>query len=152
MSQIPDENQQFSTIDAIFVVALLVVVTVVSSTILSQVFADHKRVQAKMKAEALAFRLASRPDATSEIEDIPGGRYPASAEQETQPETQPETKSGEIGLDPWGHAYRYNVVRAETGKVIEVAVWSGGPNGTSAQEIGELDRDDIRFVYRNDKQ
>lgn len=144
MSNIPDENQQFSTIDAIFVVALLVVVSVVSSTILSQVFADHKRVQAKMKAEALAFRLASRPDATNEIEDIQEGRRPASAE--------PETKSGEIGIDPWGHAYRYNVVREETGKVIEVAVWSGGPNGTSAHEAGELDRDDIRFVYRNDKQ
>ncbi len=148
MTHIPDENQQFSTIDAIFVVALLVVVTVVSSTILSQVFADHKRVQAKMKAEALAFRLASRPDATNEIENIPEGRHPASAEQETQP----ETKSGEIGVDPWGHAYHYNVIREETGKVIEVAVWSGGPNGTSAHDLGELDRDDIRFVYRNDKQ
>ncbi len=144
MSHIPDENQQFSTIDAIFVVALLVVVTVVSSTILSQVFADHKRVQAKMKAEALAFRLASRPDATNVIENIPEGRRPASAK--------PETKSGEIGLDPWGHAYRYNVVREETGKVVEVAVWSGGPNGTSALDVGELDRDDIRFVYRTDKQ
>lgn len=143
MSHIPDENQQFSTIDAIFVVALLVVVSVVSSTILSQVFADHKRVQAKMKAEALAFRLASRPDATNQIEDISQGRFPASAE--------PKAKSGEIGLDPWGHAYRYNVVREETGKVVEVAVWSGGPNGTSAQEVGELDRDDIRFVYRTDK-
>lgn len=143
MSHIPDENQQFSTIDAIFVVALLVVVTVVSSTILSQVFADHKRVQAKMKAEALAFRLASRPDATNEIEDISEGRRPAS---------KAEKKSGEIGMDPWGHAYHYSVVREETGKVTEVAVWSGGPNGTSAHEVGELDRDDIRFIYRTDKQ
>lgn len=144
MNQIPDENQQFSTIDAIFVVALLVVVTVVSSTILSQVFADHKRVQAKMKAESLAFRLASRPDATNDVEDIPEGRHPASSE--------PEIRKGEIGIDPWGHAYHYSVAREETGKVIEVAVWSGGPNGTSAHEMGELDRDDIRFVYRSDKQ
>lgn len=137
MNDIPDENQQFSTIDAIFVVALLVVVTVVSSAILSQVFADHKRVQAKMKAESLAFRLASRPDATNEIEDIKEGRFPASAK--------PEVKSGEIGLDPWGHAYQYNVKREETGKVVEVAVWSGGPDIAGKQ-------DDIRFVYRTDKQ
>ena len=146
MAQNHDENQQFSTIDAIFVVALLIVATVVSSTILSQVFADHKRVQARMKAEALAFRLASRPDATNEIEDIGHGRIPASAS---------ETKQGEIGLDPWGHAYHYNVIREDGGKVLEVAVWSPGPNGTSSEEFNELhlneqNRDDIRFTYRTD--
>jgi hypothetical protein len=144
MTNIPEENQQFSTIDAIFVVALLVVVTVVSSTILSQVFADHKRVQARMKAEALAFRLASRPDATNAIENVPSGRHPASA---------PESNSGEIGLDPWGHAYHYNVTREDTGKVLEVEVWSAGPNGqTSLAKNDEQVRDDIRFTYRVDKQ
>lgn len=144
MSNLPEEKQQFSTIDALFVVALVIVVTVVSSTILSQVFADHKRVQAKMKAEALAFRLASRPDATNEIDDIPQDRKPASAT--------PEKKSGDIGVDPWGQPYHYNVVREETGKIIEVAVWSGGPNGSSTGDASGLDRDDIRFVYRTDKQ
>lgn len=148
MAHLPEENQQFSTIDALFVVALLIVVSVVSSTILSQVFADHKRVQAKMKAESLAFRLASRPDATNEIDDIPQGRKPASASD--------EMKSGEIGVDPWGKPYHYNVKREETGKVIEVAVWSGGPNGSAATDFqdqtNEQSRDDIRFVYRTDKQ
>lgn len=148
MTNLPEEKQHFSTIDAIFVVALLVVATVVSSTILSQVFADHKRVQAKMKAESLAFRLASRPDATNSIEEIPAGRKPASAE--------PAPKSGEIGLDPWGHAYHYNLVREETGKVVEVAVWSGGPDEATVVDAGgeskAQEHDDIRFVYRTDKQ
>ncbi len=34
-----------------------------------------------------------------------------------------------MGLDPWGRAYRKNLVRDLSGKASKVIVWSLGPNG-----------------------
>ncbi len=50
---------------------------------------------------------------------------------------------GQIGMDPWGHAYQFKVLRSSTGKKAKVAVWSLGENGQSESQREAFLGDDI---------
>ena len=117
-------------------VALLGIVVGISQAIVGEVCADHRRLEARMKAESLAFRLAasghSKEPAIASGEDYePQSRGLASIQDGMS------VLEGQIGEDPWGHPYRYALKKDSLGNVSEVAVWSGGV----------LNAPPIRYVY-----
>lgn len=50
---------------------------------------------------------------------------------------------GQIGMDPWGHAYQFKVLKSVSGKKSKVAVWSLGENGQSESHQEAFLGDDI---------
>jgi hypothetical protein len=52
-------------------------------------------------------------------------------------------QNGEIGLDPWGHAYQFEIIRNRDLKSRKIAVWSVGENGKSESKETHFSGDDI---------
>ena len=85
------------------------------------------------RAESLAYQLLEGRKAAS-------SRGPASIESPINHLTQDE---GEIGLDPWGHPYRYKLLKGHELQMSKILVWSLGPNGTveTKSELLDSNRD-----------
>ncbi len=110
--------------------------------VLSELASDTETPMARAQSEAYALQLAQGLDST-----MKGDRSPASVD------SQANLLHGELGKDPWGHAYHYKVVPQG------VVVWSAGKNNQSdsmpnierlesGQSIAEFHfgGDDIGFV------
>jgi hypothetical protein len=131
MSTFFEKNQRFGTLDAVFLIALLGIVGTISQSVLSEVFADHRRVEARIKVESLAFRLASDSQVATDTSGDELLRTPASAASSI-----PILNTGQISTDPWGRPYAYEIKRKSTGQVAQVTVWSeGSPNDSRIQYV-----------------
>lgn len=53
-----------------------------------------------------------------------------------------------MGLDPWGRAYRKNLIRDPDGKPSKIIVWSMGPNGIAETLSFDPDKRGERVTVR----
>lgn len=85
------------------------------------------------RAEGLAYQLLESRKSVS-------SRGPASVESSLNHLTMDQ---GEIGLDPWGHPYRYQLLKPRENNLAKILVWSLGPNGKleTQSETIESNRD-----------
>lgn len=81
---------------------------------------NKKAALAKNYVENLAQELIMKPVISSMNSD---SRMPAS--------------ELNLGLDPWGTAYKYSVIKNSYGLPIYVVVLSGGPNSEFESEVSE---------------
>lgn len=58
------------------------------------------------------------------------------------PEDLLSSHKGEIGLDPWGRAFRFQIIKDQVQKP-KIAVWSLGENGQSESVADSFEGDDI---------
>lgn len=119
--------------------------------------ADDDRIsRAQSVAESYARQIDSQRSA-SIVQSIRSGRAPASVSAPA-----PLLTEGEMGRDPWGHAYNYRVHTSNDDGRHYVLVWSNGPNGVSESKATHTSAkteavsghnefgfagDDVGFVY-----
>jgi hypothetical protein len=101
----------FTSIDMILMLSIMfTVVSLVVPIVLNGI--DSSKVErAEKEIRQMAHAAAFLPLVQNQ-----GNRLPASLEDSPK-------------LDPWGHAYRKNIVRDLNGRPSQVIVWSLGPNG-----------------------
>ena len=88
------------------------------------------------RAEGLAYQLV---EIHKNLNIPTSGRSIAS---ET-PIEQISAQKGEMGLDPWGRAYQFEIIKTKGLKSSKVAVWSVGENGKSESAQNNFEGDDI---------
>lgn len=108
-------TKRFGTTDLAIVMGLWSAMAVLLGGVLSELASDTETPMARAQSEAYALQLAQG----LELSMPKGDRAPASAE------SQSNLRDGELGKDPWGHAYLYKVVPQG------VVVWSAGKNNQS---------------------
>lgn len=166
MGRLSKSNQGFRSSDAFAVVALGLTTLGITLSILTEAARDDRSERAKFGAEALAHQMASTrlalPEEAVNSAKIPSSnRGPASIEAKTEPGPAMNRYEGALGLDPWGKAYRYKLLRSGDNKVLRIVVWSSGPDqiqdtnfadGDLSPEIPSVrlsfKGDDVGFVYQ----
>lgn len=118
------QMRRFGTTDLAIVLGLWSAMAVVLGGVLSEVMSDSETPLARAQSEAFALQLAQNESAAQA--SVGTGRGPASIGS--------NLKAGELGKDPWGRSYRYQVF------ADGVVVWSLGVDGKpdSEKEIGRL--------------
>lgn len=111
------QMRRFGTTDLAIVLGLWSAMAVVLGGVLSEVMSDSETPRARAQSEAFALQLAQ---AQSSTQASAGGRGPASVVS--------NLKAGELGKDPWGRSYRYQVF------ADGVVVWSLGVDGKPDSE------------------
>ena len=111
------QMRRFGTTDLAIVLGLWSAMAVVLGGVLSEVMSDSETPRARAQSEAFALQLAQNESAAHASD---GGRGPASVDS--------NLKTGELGKDPWGHSYRYQVF------ADGVVVWSFGVDGKPDSE------------------
>ena len=114
------ENQQFNTFDVLSVFICFALVLSIGGLVFKSHLRQKKTVAAKTYVENLAQELIMKPVISSQDSSM---RMPAS--------------ESETALDPWGFAYKYNIIKNSYGQPIYVVVMSGGPNNSFETEIQE---------------
>ncbi len=129
-----NKNQYFSTFDVLSVMFSLVVVVSISFTVFHKTMNRKKVDLAKFNMENLAQELMKEPVIYSQDKNL---RMPASA--------------SDLGVDPWGSPYVFNVIKNNYGQPIYLVVMSPGPNAKletnleSDAQIGVSHIENIRF-------
>jgi hypothetical protein len=121
-----EENQSFTSIDSLSVLALSAGVIVLVWSILANSLPDRPEVRAKKRSEQLAVQilangLKASPESSQNFNEV---RAPASLKMTMKLDIRPE---GRIGMDPWGAPYFYRVFQDAKGRET-VVVFSSGPN------------------------
>ncbi len=142
MAENTKKNQQFSTFDVLSVLLSITLVIGLSFVFFNKSLNRKKSDIAKNNLENLALDLLGKPVIYSQGQN---SREPAS--------------SLDLGLDPWGSPYVYNIVKNTYGQPIYLVVMSPGPDSkldtkveTQAQwEISQIEQihfqnDDIGYV------
>lgn len=111
-------TKRFGTTDLAIVMGLWSAMAVLLGGVLSELASDTETPMARAQSEAYALQLAQGLDHNSSK----GDRAPASAGGVAGEQ---QLRHGELGKDPWGHAYHYKVVPQG------VIVWSAGKNNQS---------------------
>ena len=88
------------------------------------------------RAEGLAYQLI---EIHKNLNIPTKGRSIASLQAE-MPQT---PHRGEIGVDPWGRAYQFEVLQNKGHRKSQIVVWSLGENGQSESKQNKFDGDDI---------
>lgn len=112
------QMRRFGTTDLAIVLGLWSAMAVVLGGVLSEVMSDSETPRARAQSEAFALQLAQNENAAQA--SVGGGRGPASVSS--------SLKAGELGKDPWGRSYRYQVF------ANGVVVWSLGLDGKADSE------------------
>jgi beta-glucosidase/6-phospho-beta-glucosidase/beta-galactosidase len=112
------ENQQFNTFDVLSMFLCFMLIVSIGGVLLNSHIQQKKSAVAQNHVENLAQELIMKPVISSMD---PNSRLPAS--------------ELDLGVDPWGIAYKYSVVKNSYGQPIYVVVLSGGPNNTFETEL-----------------
>ena len=112
------QNQQFNTFDVLSVFLCFMLVVSIGVVLFNSHLQQKKSAVAQNYVENLAQELIMKPVISSMD---PNSRTPAS--------------ELNLGVDPWGIAYKYSVVKNSYGQPIYVVVLSGGPNNSFETEI-----------------
>jgi hypothetical protein len=128
-------NQELKTVDIISMFALIAVILAIVTVVLARNVENKDVDRAKYHSARLTQQiLASGLSVVPSTEPKRG-----LASQATATNMDFLGYEGKISKDPWGHPYNYRVFQKES-KLVGVAVWSSGPNGTS-----ETVESDLRF-------
>lgn len=114
------ENQHFNTFDVLSIFLCFMLVVSIGGVLFNNHLQQKKSALAQSYVENLAQELIMKPVISSMD---PNGRMPAS--------------ELNLGVDPWGVAYKYSVVKNTYGQPIYIVVLSGGPNHSFETEISE---------------
>ncbi len=132
------QMRRFGTTDLAIVLGLWSAMAVVLGGVLSEVMSDSETPRARAQSEAFALQLAQNESAARA--SVGSGRGPASVGS--------NLKAGELGKDPWGRSYRYQVF------ADGVVVWSlgmdGKPDSEKAIERLVLGQDVSGFRFQGD--
>lgn len=131
------QMRRFGTTDLVIVLGLWSAMAVVLGGVLSEVMSDSETPRARAQSEAFALQLLQNGSSLVPSGD---GRSPASVAV--------NIKSGELGKDPWGRSYRYQVF------ADGVVVWSlgvdGKPDSEKAIERLVLGQEVLAFRFQGD--
>lgn len=114
------ENQQFNTFDVLSMFLCFMLVVSIGGVLFNSHIQQKKASLAQHYVENLAEELIMKPVISSMDSS---SRTPAS--------------EFNLGLDPWGSAYKYSVIKNSYGLPIYVVVVSGGPNSKFETEVIE---------------
>lgn len=114
------QNQQFNTFDVLSMFLCFALVVSIGGVLFNSHIEQKKSSAAKNYVENLAQELIMKPVISSMDSN---SRMPAS--------------ELNLGLDPWGSAYKYSVIKNSYGLPIYVVVVSGGPNSEFETEVSE---------------
>jgi hypothetical protein len=114
------ENQRFNTFDILSIFLCFSLVVGIGCVLFSSHLQQKKSAIAQNNVENLAQKLIMKPVISSMNSN---GRTPAS--------------ELNLGIDPWGTAYKYSVVKNSYGQPIYIVVLSGGPNNSFETEISD---------------
>jgi hypothetical protein len=89
---------------------------------------DHQE-RTMHRAESLAYQLL-------ESRKVNSSRGPASV---AAPVNHLTLDHGEIGVDPWGHPFKFKLLKAKDHQISKIIVWSSGPNGTAETQSEVLE-------------
>lgn len=133
MSNFHMKKPQLRTVDILGLIFLVGAATGVSGAILWEAMQNDKPRQARGTIQALTQQIITH-HMRQRSPTMPLGRGPAS--EGVRHSAMNLLTAGTIGIDPWGHPYRYLVRKEETALAQQklrgwVYVWSDGPNGRS---------------------
>lgn len=114
------KNQEFNTFDVLSMFLCFMLVVSIGGVLFNSHIQQKRAQIAQNHVENLAQELIMKPVISSMD---PNQRMPASAE--------------DLGVDPWGVAYKYSVVKNSYGQPIYIVVLSGGPNHSFETQINE---------------
>jgi hypothetical protein len=120
-------NQGIRSTGVLSVIGLLFVCAVAASPLWSGKSGEEKEVLMR-HAESLAYQVIEIHKA--EIQAKIEGRSPSSL-------GDADENRGQIGTDPWGHPFQYQIVDRKNRH--QVFVWSLGPNATASIKLSSLD-------------
>lgn len=122
------QMRRFGTTDLAIVLGLWSAMAVVLGGVLSEVMSDSQTPRARAQSEAYALQLAQN-ESSNEVQSL--GRAPASGSSFGLAAAAVDLapRSGELGKDPWGHSYRYQLFAGG------VLVWSLGADGQASSDV-----------------
>lgn len=111
------KNQVYSSIDSLSIFASFILVIGVASYILHSNRVSQKVMTAKQEARSFAAKLLTQSVKSTNFKPERG----VASSEGTQ-------WRGELGMDPWGHTYQYQVIKNSYGQPVYMLVLSHGPN------------------------
>jgi len=152
----PDNNQEFKTKDMMLVLSLMTAVTLIFVGIVGNSLEDPTSRKAQRDLEALVGQVMGWNQSGlvdqsrgNDLQTGDGQREMASLAAQF-----PLGKEGVIGVDPWGQAYRFQIVEIKKPHAAYVLVWSNGPNARNDSEDGlnvnRLYQGNPKVVFRGD--
>lgn len=113
-------NHVFNTFDVLSMFLCFSLVVSVGVVLFNSHLQQKKSAVAQNYVENLAQKLIMKPVISSMDSN---SRLPAS--------------ESNLGIDPWGAAYKYSVVKNSYGQPIYIVVLSGGPNHAFETEVSD---------------
>lgn len=101
--------------------------------------AGENGYKALHRAEGLAYQLV---EIHKNLNNPTGGRSIASDDSKDHL----SAAKGEIGLDPWGRPYHFEILQRNGKQQKQVAVWSEGENGQSESTKNSFEGDDVGVI------
>lgn len=140
-----EEFQEVTDRSWIFPLACLCLLVGLALLPLGRSSPEKKVIQARAKAEVLAYQVAqlykeSLESQGSSEEFVTSGRGPASVRMPSSETPVNAPAEGLMGQDPWGRPYRYKISTEPDGRLlVEMRSWgSEGPSGQSNEIVLNL--------------
>jgi hypothetical protein len=149
-------NQEFNTKDMFLVLFLIGAIALIFVGIVGNSLEDPTSRKAQRDVEALIGQVMGWNQSgfvdqsrAGDLQTGEGQREMASLAAQF-----PLGKEGVIGVDPWGQAYRFQIVEIKNPHAAYVLVWSNGPNARNDSEDGlnlnRLYQGNPKVVFRGD--
>ncbi|MCB0385827.1 MAG: hypothetical protein KDD43_10580, partial [Bdellovibrionales bacterium] len=123
------KKQEFRTYDLFLVLSLVGAVFLIVLTIIGGGLEDPNVKKVQRDTEALIGQLLGWEQGIVTLDEGPDDEFKGSQrELASSAPGFPLGKEGIIGLDPWGQAYRFQVVELDRPHSAYLLVWSNGPN------------------------
>ena len=121
--------------DMLLLVGLVGGVGSVVGVVLAQAMQDQRPARALAAADNLAMQIEAHEMVIEKTPQNPrsSDRAPASV-QEVEVKLPAFSNDGDLGKDPWGHAYHYAIRKHPDGRA-SVYVWSDGANGRDESRL-----------------
>lgn len=129
----PKEIQDFKSFKVITVFVLLAICVIATYPVINSQKSENE-YKALHRAEGLAYQLI---EIHKNLMIPMGSRAVASIDEEAN------FKKNEIGLDPWGRAFNFEVIDGPHLEVPLMVVWSAGENGILETKKTQFLGDDI---------
>ena len=123
-----NKNQEFKTYDLLLVLSLVAAVSLVIASILGGRLEDPNVKRVQRDTEALIGQLLGWGPPAETLDDGLGEPKEEQRELASSGSDFPLGKEGIVGIDPWGQAYRFQVVEIDRPRSAYLLVWSNGPN------------------------
>jgi hypothetical protein len=146
-----EENHGFTSFDFITVMVSFAIIAAVTFPIIQKnIQSDQSLERARQEATDLG-RTLINPKNLSQLSAANGYTMPAQARSiasinkgddvvhlnldSIKEHLKKGEWEGDIGKDPWGHAYHFSFLKNSKGTTTHVAVWSDGPNSKNETQV-----------------